>query len=233
MSGRLIVGGYYIVRPLPTPIGLGDGLLPENILTLSSCLTDVFPPWWALPSTQRSTEEQAAAIAELGLHEARLEPLMHLVNDSLRRGDLHWPCVWQSPQAAERALSLLHEGSVEFHVIELAVPVAARAGLLRELEPDPGLGACGLYTVLRANKEAEPVGVRLGWEVLGVEFGGDFHSWLCNGIHKIARDRLGIRPGALGLLQSEAEARSVVGLIDDGLGAEPVPWFAGLLSRVG
>ncbi len=104
--------------------------------------------------------------------------------------------------------------------------------LLRELSPAPGEAESGLFAKLKTAASTQASGVALGWELLGVETGGDYHSWLCNAIQDDALHRLGVRPGAFGLLESELQARAVHALITSGIGAEPVPWFPGLLSRL-
>lgn len=102
---------------------------------------------------------------------------------------------------------------------------------MRELAAHPGGSDCGFVTCLSASRavESHPV---LGWEVLGAEIGGGFHSWLCNSIQNHAFAKHGIRPGPLGLLSSEADACAVLRMIDEGLGAEPVPWFRGQICQV-
>ena len=47
----------------------------------------------------------------------------------------------------------------------------------------------------------------------------------------IVRDRLGIRPGPLGLFESEADARAVAELIDRESLGEPLGYFPFLVMR--
>jgi hypothetical protein len=128
------------------------------------------------------------------------------------------------------ALSTLGEVPRDIVILELGVAADAVADLVGAF--GPGIDAGGFVKRLRQRCPLDPVGVSLGWEVLGLEDGGAFHSWLCNGIERDAAATLGITPGVLGLLATKQDADAVVQLIDNGLGAEPVPWFAGLIARV-
>ena len=47
MRPDLVSGGFYITRAIARPGWPGDDLLPERILTLSKCLTELVPDWWA------------------------------------------------------------------------------------------------------------------------------------------------------------------------------------------
>jgi hypothetical protein len=226
----VISGGFYIIRVMPRPTGLGTALLPAQILTLSNCLTEIVPDWWALEWASCSREERLAAMAKVGLRDEALPTIVRIATDAFARGELGWPCVWQSSQAARAALAAI-DLPPEFMILELGIPPDEVAALIAELEPPSDVGECGLLTRLKAGRGLEASGVALGWEVLGVEHCGSFHSWLCNAIHEDAHNQLGIKPGNLGLL-SEGDARSVEVLIEGGLGAEPVPWFRGLLNRL-
>jgi hypothetical protein len=228
----MISGGFYVTRTISRPPGLGDILLPAHLITLTSCLTEFLPDLWALDWTSCSTDERVAAVKKLGLPEELLPTLLKSATDAFNRGDLGWPCVWQSASAARAALALLNGAPLEFVVLELGVPKDAAAMLLAELAPRTGDAESGFLKKLRSASSLESLSVPLGWEVLGVEDGGSFHSWLCNSIQDDASAKLNVKPGPLGLLAAEHDAAAVVELIESGLGAEPVPWFRGLISRI-
>jgi hypothetical protein len=230
-QSRLVSGGFYVTRAISRPAGLGD-LLPERLMTLSACLTEFLPDVWALDWTSCSTDERIAAVKRLGLPEELLPTVQASATDSFNRGDLGWPCVWQSASAARAALALVKAAPVEFVVLELGIPEDEAAILLPELAPRMGEAACGFLEKLTSTSSLESASIPLGWEVLGAEAGGSFHSWLCNSLQDDASTRLNIKPGSMGLLTAEADAAAIVQLIESGLGAEPVPWFRGLVSRI-
>jgi hypothetical protein len=229
---QLVSGGFFVTRFLRRPDGLGEAPLPDRILTLSPCLTEFLPEAWAIGWASCSDADRVAAGEKLGLAAAAIPAFLRSMTDALARGDLGWPCVWQSFAAAQAAVAQWGGSPTEFLVLELGVPGDVAEELLVELAPRSGEGETGLYSRLKANAPLHDAGVPIGWELLGIEASDSFHSWLCNSLHRDAANRLGIRPGAFGLLSTEADARAVLGLIEDGLGAEPVPWFVGLLSRL-
>ena len=229
---QLISGGFYVTRFLEKPAGLDD-ILPDRLLTLSSCLTEFLPDAWAFRWASDPDSEAVAALGKLGLSPDLLPIIRELVDSASASGELGWPNVWQSLPAAKAVLAIPGIAGREFHVFELGVPEDLLPSVLDALAPTSGAVASGLFTKLSSVIPLDESGTPLGWELLGVEDGGSCHSWLCNGIQKDdAVRRLGIQPGSLGLLQSEQHARAVDRLIQDGLGAEPVPWFPGYLSQI-
>lgn len=231
-DAKLVSGGFYITRATPPAEYLGDALLPERILTLSDCLAEMFPGTWALEWVSCSKSERLDVVKKLGFRSDALPSIMKMATDAFDRGDLGWPFVWQSSEAARSALSAFGDILDDFVIIELGLPADQATALVKELEPDAGIAECGFLTCLKAARRLGSSGLALGWEVLGVEVSGSFHSWLCNSIHELAYTRLNSRPGTLGLLSSESDARAIEALIAGGAGAEPVPWFRGVLNRL-
>lgn len=158
--------------------------------------------------------------------------MVHTLDAAFAAQDLGWPHVWQTLSAARNFLAESRIADRGFLLLELAVPEDCATTLLAELAPAPGEGDSGLFRMLKTATSAQSSATPLGWELLGVETDGSCHSWLCNSIQEDAAQTLGLRPGAFGLLESEQDARAVLGLIANGLGAEPVPWFPGLILQV-
>jgi hypothetical protein len=232
VPGKNIVGGgVFVVRILDRPAGLGDKTLPERLLTLSSCLTEFFPDAWAVEWASCSQADRTAAALKLDLSQEAVPELVRFVTDALSDGAIGWPCVWNSLDAARAAAHKFSLAPENFAMLELGVPDDAVEELLAALEPGPGEASTGIYASLQRRRPLRSGGTSMGWELLGVERAGDFHSWLCNSLQDEAERQLGVRPGPFGLLRTEKEARAVAALIANGVGAEPVPWFPALLTR--
>jgi hypothetical protein len=83
----------------------------------------------------------------------------------------------------------------------------------------------GLYDAITLNRELEPTGQFIGYDVLGVDGGSTIHSWLCNGLDTRAHS-FGIHSNSQGLLETLADAEKIAAdASDPATGAEPVPWF--------
>jgi hypothetical protein len=231
MVDSLISGGFYVARLLERPDGLGTTPLPERLLTLSSCLTSFFPDEWAIEWASYSTEERASALRKLGMAVERLPEVVREMTEAMDTGELGWPFVWRSIEGARGAALRFGCDRQDFALLELGVPADRVADLIEHMRPLEGEGPTGFFERLSARNSVLPGGEPVGWELLGAEEGADFHSWLCNGLHDLGAARLGVTLGPFGLLRTEKDARAVDQLIASGIGAEPVPWFPGLLIR--
>lgn len=232
MATDLVSGGFYVTHLLRRPDGLAkQAPLPEWLLTLSSCLTEFLPDTWALEWVSCSHEERLEAMEKLGLPAESLSALMSFATEAFNREELGWPCVWQSLAAARAVKAGFAQTDSAMVIVELGVPVDYAEKLLADIAPEDGLGKPGFYARLESRTPLHDAGVVVGWEPLGVESGDSYHSWLCNHLQDAGLARLGITPGPFGLLPAEGDARGIVALIEGGLGAEPVPWFPGVLRR--
>jgi hypothetical protein len=228
---KLISGGFYLAQSPTRPAWLKDSLLPQRLITLSPCLAVFFPDLWALEWTSLTEDERQESASALGIGSEQLPSVLRYVTSAYERNTLGWTRVWSSRSAAREAVEHLQLDPDHLLLLELGVPEERVDGLVAELEPGPSHGECGFYNALRSRTPMSTEGATLGWEPLGVECSGCFHSWLCNSLHEPGYERLGIKPAQGGLLKTLDEAERILDLINDGLGAEPVPWFPALLSR--
>jgi hypothetical protein len=232
MLSELVSGGFYVTRLLTRPDGLQhEAPLPEQLLTLSSCLTEFLPAEWALEWSSCSPAERVEAIEKLGITSEHLAPLTTWATAAFNRGDLGWPCVWQSLEAARSIKSTFAGTNSRLVIVELGVSKDCAERLVEELAPKPREGESGVYSRLKSSAPLSDEGASVGWEPLGMNGSGTYHSWLCNGLQDDCLAQLGVAPGPLGLLALEKDARALIALIEQGLGAEPGFWFPGLLRR--
>jgi hypothetical protein len=128
------------------------------------------------------------------------------------------------PDVAQSVTRELLPESSDLVLVGVGVPRDFVEALLPELAPGPREAASGTHLCALANEPMAAGSRLLGWEVLGYDY-GSCHSWLCNGIHVEAAARIKHRPGALGLLESEAAARDVLRMMEnDQVPAEQATW---------
>jgi hypothetical protein len=138
-----------------------------------------------------------------------------------------WPCVLYELETARDLHRRFLSSATNLRLLGLALPEDLVPAFLEEAKPIPNEGDIGFYTCLTSDRQIEPGGDPLGWEILGFDRG--FHSWLCNGLEKDVFQALGIRPATNGLIQSAADAKQAAEYCDqEGLG-EPVLWLPWLI----
>src|SRR5438034_8566282 len=63
---EFISGGYYVVKPVSRP-EVFSTLLPRNILTLSSCIAEIAPDFWAVEGYKYTEEKRTAEAFKFGI----------------------------------------------------------------------------------------------------------------------------------------------------------------------
>jgi hypothetical protein len=217
----MAAAGYIVTRQVPRPAYMDASLLPSHILTASECIGDMFPSRWALSWTSMSKKDRLAAATKFGLAKEDLPRLNEHMTTAMSQNEFGWPCFWLSSHAACATVNEFVPAHSDLVLLGLGLPRDLVDGFLTKMGAKDQSGVC---TMLRSGKSLAPGGTPLGWEPLGYEWGGSFHSWLCNRLEREAWAKLGIRPAPNGFLATEADARAVAGLAEQG-NAEPVPWL--------
>lgn len=216
-----VSGGYFLARRASTRPGLGSGLLPTNFVTLSDCLTTLVPSAWTLSWAQHEGWESKAQAC--GFDEERMQGLVSWCTEAFSRGEVRWPGVVRS---FERARELKRDFFAEddgFALLGIALSIGEACDFLAE---SIGLGEnLGVVLGVEEGFPPEPGGEVLGYDVLGLDFGGGFHSYLCNGLERYFASTFGALPNPHGLFDSRDVATRCAAHAASS-GAEPGVWRA-------
>ncbi len=211
-------------------------LLPETILSASSCICPFVPGTWAIAWCSHSRSERASQALRFGFSEDSLDNLISTVtliaSDASNYG---FPNVCFSIEAAVALVQTalpdvpglvlfelgLHQDYVDVFCKEAAPPASP-----------PGfapVGENGVLSAVRRNTQLSGTGRLLGFEP--VVFDASLScSWLCNGLEREVASILGVRPNEHGFLSDlESARRSVTYISRPDVGAEPGLWLPWLL----
>jgi hypothetical protein len=93
-------------------------------------------------------------------------------------------------------------------------------------------GTPGVYAAVREAKTLGAGGAAVGFDQLGHDGLGGFHSWLCSGLERLVYRNVHIRSNEVGLLSTLAEAQQALASISsDEVGKEPGVWLPWLVMR--
>jgi len=66
----------------------------------------------------------------------------------------------------------------------------------------------------------------IGFDLIGVESGGDFHSFHCHDLANELREKFGLELNEFGLIREMKNPQDVIDFMnDENNGFEPVPWY--------
>ncbi len=219
-----VSGGYYLIRPASRAEHMDPRLLPERILTVSDCITNLAPGTWAIEWANDTRKSRLKDAAKFGIDEAGLAEITQWTTKALENGTLGWPHVFfDLGIVREFAIKFLGQCS-DVQVLGLALHHDECSVFLEEAAPGKGEGEVGVYTCINAGRELEVGGTAAGFDVLGLDF-QSFHSYICNGLEVEFDQKLRIKPNTLGFFDRHADAIKCAehsGL--DSTAAEPALW---------
>jgi hypothetical protein len=220
--------GYFIAKTA-TDYRKSD-FLADRLVTVSTCVTETLPDSWAIEWVLKEQGEAIRMAEKWGINGSEVPRLVRWTTEAINRGLIGWPNVFASYDASQEFLREFPPVVSDWQLLGISLHREDAERFLRVTEPpqsQPGYapnGEMGVRGIARQEDAPHPGGVVAGFDVLGVEISGTFHSWLCNSLEEDASKRFNITPTKDGLLAKYTEAKQLADYADIG-GAEPVPWF--------
>lgn len=232
MNGRVgerssegIEAGYYIVSDAIPP-NRERVFTPPRVVTISTCIVDSYPDAWALPWAGTSESQLREHQTSLGLEAPETAALRAWVSKALESGEFGCPNVFLSLATAREFDRRFLAKVKRRRLLGASVAADVAARFLHEMEPQRPNAGSGTWSALSRNRRIEPGGRFLGFDIVGAEWGGDFHTFWCNGLERDFESHLGIRVNPQGLLEDEVQALAACEYVSrPEVGAEPCCWF--------
>jgi len=222
---KYIVGGYYLVQGVDTPSRMAEIISIPVLWTLTDCICNILPTYALLPGCESKDEMISEIINFTGLSVNEVESMKTTIEEMLNTKQIGWPNVFHTFESAHLFYSKYLSKAENFKILGIAFPEKDAEKFLNEENPN-NVDGIGIFDVLSKNQELPSNINVLGFEILGHEYGGDFHSFLCNGLEKDFSEKLGISFNETGRINTLEDAKRAEEYInDDSVGAEPVPWF--------
>jgi hypothetical protein len=204
--------------------------LPPTIWSMSSCLCTTYPDIWVLPWVTTAVAERDAIQIRLGLSAPDFAAMQAWVDTAFNEQRFGWPNVWLDLASAQHYYQRYLLAIPRIKLLAIALPAPYLDAFLSEAVPEPGSGPHGLYQMVVQRQKLPESERVLGFEILGAEYGGISHSFLCNHLETAYQQQLNLRLNEHGLLASYDDARRAADFTNlDTTGAEPVPWYPWLV----
>jgi hypothetical protein len=222
-ASEFISGGYYLVTKFKRPNDIASAL-PDTLISLSKCFTEIGPGDWLLRSWNWTLEQSAEEAGLFGIPQDLVVSMLDWCKPDLFE---EWPNSFRTVDSALEFVRRLVQ-SADVIVVGIGLHPDLVESFLSQINKDPNDGS-GLIEQVKRGAPLSPVGQPLGFEPLGFE-GMAFHSWLCHGATPEAEAKLGVRTNQNGLISDFHDAVRVTEHLV-ATGAEPAIWEPWLLMR--
>jgi hypothetical protein len=222
--GSYLCGGYFLAKRIARPPDLSDPV-PDSVITLSNCFTDIAPSDWADGDYNYDDDERSGKALRFGIPSPAVPALVKMFTEAVRPQHLSnsFPSLFVA-----RAFYRQCRDENEVLLLGIGLERSLIPSFRAQLQDDPN-GGYGLKERLEANVPLEAGGETLGYEPLGYE-GTSFHSWLCHNAPVDAQSHFGIQPNKLGLIDMLEDAVRITRHLKT-TGAEPAIWEPWLIVR--
>ena len=230
-AGAIVSGGYFLTRAVERPPCMSADLLPERVLSLSSCIADFVPDYWAVAWAGIPQEDRQAEARKVGIPVNLLSDVISWTTAQLEAGEFGWPCVFLSVGAARDFTRRFPTAMPGLRMLGLGLSLDTVDRFLDEARPELAESSPGVYRAIGDRAEMARDGVPLGWEMLCYDL-GEFHSWLCNGLETEVAETFGIAPNAAGFIASaEAAVKAAEFCGREDVASEPGLWLPWLVME--
>ena len=211
------IGGYYLIKPREMDFG---SLKDQQVLTCSSCINDpLFDSWtisWAEP-----IEHQVEVLRnELGISEQKQLEIQRWADQKFEEEKIGWLEVFQDLETVKYYSENFFSHIEEKEILMIVFPEDETEAFLKHFSPHKeNIGASGIYQNLKLKKEfssADESGIRLGWDLIGVEYGGsNFHTFHCHDLSSELTEKFGLKINKHGLIESIGKSKEELDNMND------------------
>jgi hypothetical protein len=217
------LGGYYLVKQ--NDLAHWKGRKPNPAWTVSNCINDIYPSDWAFDWLETSEEQQFEVRKELTLDAEQYKAIQAWIAQQYQAEQFDWPNLFRDRETARQFACQYTQHLPNVKLLGIYLPACQFEAFIADIQPANHYPGVGIYRQLIQKIVEDQEGQVLGYDILGIEYSGDFHCFLCNGLEKAYREQFGITFNGNGLLPTWEDAQKVIGFTaSEETGAEPVPW---------
>ena len=195
-----------------------------SIFTCSNCINDSL-----LEGLSRSWtwHDETESLKEFQISAATLKSIQAWTEEMDHKGKTGYIDIFYEIEVAKEYKERFFPNVDEVELLGLYLPNTEANLLVDDFVPqDKGFGRVGIEIGLSKRIAETESGIELGYDLIGVEPGGSFHSFQCHDLGAELAKRFKIKINDFGLLSSEHNWQEQVAFMNDEVnGCEPVPWY--------
>ncbi|RMB63216.1 hypothetical protein EAX61_02140 [Dokdonia sinensis] len=173
--------GYYLMKTRPVRFGT---FKDKHVLTCSSCINVSLLDTFSRPWTIHKNEKEEA-INSLGISYKIIESIHTWTNQMDRVNKIGYPNLFNCINSAQEYRDRFFQHLNDIKILGVYLPTVEKNDFIEHFEPQSKeMGEIGLRYNLRKQELDNDEGNLLGFDMIGIEIGGDFHSFHCHDLFK-------------------------------------------------
>ena len=223
---KFYFGGYYLIKPRKADFG---SIKNKEFLTCSSCINDTLIDTWAI-SWATPIEHQIKKLREdYKISEEKQIVIQNWVDKKFEEKRIGWNQVFSDLETIKEYGDKFFNHVKDKEILQILFSENERDDFMTEFAPTKKeYGTIGIYDNLKkkiVEKESNDEKF-IGYDLIGVELGGNFHSFHCHDLTDELTSKFGIELNEFGLINEIENPKEVVEFMNnEENGCEPVPWY--------
>jgi hypothetical protein len=201
----------------------------NSVFTCSTCINDGFLGFWAYSWTTGNNDSIGEIKDDFQLDDQKIQSIRQWVDHAFDDKRIGWPSVFYDLETVQEYNHAFFGHILDKQIISVHFSEQEAAALLVDLKPQPGgFDPIGLFDGLQKKvPESHSNGETfLGFDIIGIEASGDFHSFWCHDMAKDLSERFHLTLNQYGLFEDSPDWKAVTDYMnEEETGCEPVPWY--------
>jgi hypothetical protein len=221
---KYYLGGYYLIKLQPKEFGVDSKNL---IYTCSNCLNNNLVDAWSYSWTAENDKQAIEAKEIFNLSDSQLISIRTWVDRKHNEDKIGGLNVFTDIETVIEYKAEFFSHLSDIKIIALYFDEAERKDLLEEFKPkSETFGEIGLRLTLLKEIEETESEMFLGYDYIGIESSGDFHTFHCHDLSNEFPNKFKLSVNSFGLFENNNSSKQVLDYLNDETnGCEPVPWY--------
>jgi hypothetical protein len=224
---KYYLGAYYLIKLHKANYG---SIMDTRIYTCSTCINDSYFDSWSITwSAVNNSDNVKEAKEEFNLTNSQITDIQTWADQKFEEKKIGWINTFSDYDVLSEYKNKFFSNVQDYLILSINFPETEKNDLLEEFSiKEKGIGAIGLWENLHRNipEVTDESEVEIGFDLIGVELSGDFHTFHCHDLADELIQKFNIEINQYGLITSEDNWEQMVEYMnDEENGFEPVPWF--------
>jgi len=217
------------------PIGFGSET-NAIIYTCSNCINDSLIDSWAYSGIKINNDELKSVYKNLQIDGEQLLAIRNWADNKIETDNIGWVNVFADLKTVRLYKQTFFSHLDDVVVMSIHFDEKETNDFLNEFKPiNETQGSIGIYqNLIKGIPENESQNEKfIGFDLIGIENSGDFHSFHCHDISKGLSNKFNLEINSYGLLDAINNWAPILNYMnDEEIGLEPVPWYSAKIKLV-
>lgn len=197
-----------------------------KLYTCSTCINDSYMDAWSLSWTECGKKVDAETKSNFNIDEIKIIDIQKWADQKFEEEKIGWVCTFTDLKTLIEYKNLFFpEDQAEILSINFLETETTELLSLFNSE-ELSFQEIGLSNNLKNRIIENENDITIGYDLIGIEESGDFHSFHCHDLSRELIEKFGIEINEYGLINENEQWQQMVTFMnDENNGFEPAPWF--------